>query len=271
MDLFTPQVPAAKQHTVFKMLLQDVHAPERAVLTSWAAGFSDRDGKFVQEFQTTFESAFWELYLNAALRCLDLKPDMPFPSPDFVISSPLRFSIEATIAAPPQGGAAPIGYDLPGDIPADFTEFNIGASIRISNSFSGKLRRYREHYAKLPHVAGHPFAIAIAAFDRPLSHFATGRPIFAAIYGLYHDEAATAPNADKVVRYNVSAAPKSVTAEVPMGLFCDDLCRCFRRHLQLPGDLGQSARYGRQPHCQDDLYDVSSTGRGPRTGDPASR
>jgi hypothetical protein len=222
MDLFTPQVPAARQHQVFKMLLQDLHGPERAVLTNWAAGFSDRDGKFVQEFQTTFESAFWELYLNAALRCLDLKPDMSVPSPDFVISSPLRFSIEATIAAPPEGGAAPIGYNVPDDIPADFTEFNIGASIRISNSFSGKLRRYREYYAKLPHVAGHPFVIAIAAFDRPLSHFAAGRPLFVAIYGLYHDEAVTAPNADKVVSYKVSAAPKNMTAEVPMGLFCDD-------------------------------------------------
>jgi len=43
----------------------------------------------------------------------------------------------------------------------------------------------------------------------------------AALYGLYHDEAATPPNAKKVVSYNVSAATKSDTVEVPMGLFCD--------------------------------------------------
>lgn len=222
MDLFTPQVPAARQHQVFKMLLQDVHGPERAELTNWAAGFRDRDGKFVQEFQTTFESGLWELYLNASLRNLGLTVDMSVPSPDFVVSDPVRLSIEATIAAPAQGGAAPIGYDLPASIPADFTAFNIGASIRISNSFSGKVRRYREHYARLPHIADHPFAIAIAAFDRPLAHFAANRPLFAAIYGLYYDEAATKPDAGKVVSYNVSAAPKSTTADVPMGLFCDD-------------------------------------------------
>lgn len=31
-------------------------------------GFEDRDGKFVKEFQTTFNSSFWELYLFACLR-----------------------------------------------------------------------------------------------------------------------------------------------------------------------------------------------------------
>lgn len=29
------------------------------VLSDWARGFEDRDGKFVEEFQTTFNSAFW--------------------------------------------------------------------------------------------------------------------------------------------------------------------------------------------------------------------
>jgi hypothetical protein len=221
MDLFSPQVPPERQHLVFKMLLQDDYKAEQAVLTGWADGFEDRDGKFVQEFQTTFESGLWELYLNASLVSLGLKTDMSVPSPDFVVTHPLRFTIEATIAAPPQGGRAPIGYDLK-DIPSDFTEFNIGASIRICNSFSGKLRRYREHYATLPHVAGHPFVIAIASFDRPLAHFAASRPAMAALYGVYHDEAATAPDAKNVVSYNVLAAPKSATADVPMGLFCDD-------------------------------------------------
>lgn len=221
MDLFTPQVRPEKQHMVFQMLLKDEYGPERAVLKDWADGFRDRDGKFVQEFQTTFESALWELYLNATLRSLSLKPDLSVASPDFVVTAPHRFSIEATIAAPPQGGPPPIGYNLSDDIPADFTQFNIGASIRITNSFTGKVRRYREHYARLPHVAGDPFVIAIAAFDRPLAHFAANRPLFAAIYGLYYDEAATKPDAAKVVSYNVSAAPKSISADVPMGLFCD--------------------------------------------------
>ena len=48
--------------------MEQEYGSERAVLENWAQGFEDRDGKFVQEFQLTYESSFWELYLYAALR-----------------------------------------------------------------------------------------------------------------------------------------------------------------------------------------------------------
>ena len=203
------------------MLLEPAYAPERAVLTEWAQNFLDRDGKFVHEFQATFESSFWELYLNAVAGTWNLEVDRSLASPDFIITSPTAFCIEAVIAAPAQGGKSPIGYEI-SDIPDEFGEFNAQASIRICNSFTTKVKRYREYYAVLPHAANRPFVIAIAAFDRPLAHFAAGRSIMAALYGLYHDEAATAPDAKKVVSYNVSAAAKSENVDVPMGLFCDE-------------------------------------------------
>jgi hypothetical protein len=34
---------------------------KRDVLLEWSDGFGDRDGKFIIEFHTTFNSAFWEL------------------------------------------------------------------------------------------------------------------------------------------------------------------------------------------------------------------
>lgn len=221
MDLFSPRAAISRQHHVFQMLRDDRFAPEREVLDAWGEGFRDRDGKFVQQFQMTFESGLWELYLNAALACWGLKPNMSFASPDFVVEHPIQLCIEATVAEPPLGGEGPIGYDV-SDIPDDFGEFNAQASIRICNSFSSKVRRYREHYSKLPYVSNRPFAIAIAGFDRPLAHFAASRPILAALFGLYHDESATAKNASKVVSYNVTAAAKSETVDVPLGLFCDD-------------------------------------------------
>lgn len=58
-DLFTPQVNSDAQHTIFKMMSEEPYGPERAVLAQWANGFEDRDGKFVRELQTTFESSFW--------------------------------------------------------------------------------------------------------------------------------------------------------------------------------------------------------------------
>ena len=220
MDLFTPVTSPLKQHPIFQMLLQDRYAPERQVLSSWADGFRDRDGKFVHEFQSTFESGLWELYLHAATKLWGFQLDQAPSSPDFVVSAPDSLCIEATIAAPAIGGKPAFGYDS-SDIPDDFSRFNVEASIRICNSFTSKVRRYRDYYAKLPHVANRPFVVAIAAFDRPLAHFAAGRSIMAAMYGLYHDEAATPPGADKVVSYNVSAATKSEASDVPMGMFCE--------------------------------------------------
>lgn len=221
MDLFHPIVAESKQHPVFRMLLEDRFSPERKLLNSWAHGLRDRDRKFVQEFQSTFESGLWELYLHAATKEWGFKLDQSSASPDFVVTQPIHLCIEATIAAPAQGSKPAFFYDLPSDIPDDFSEFNAQAAIRICNSFSSKVKRYRNYYASLPHVANRPFVLAIAAFDRPLAHFAAGRSIFAALYGLYHDEAATPLNAQKVVSYNVSAAAKSESVDVPLGLFCE--------------------------------------------------
>lgn len=222
MNLFKLQIPSSRQHHAFARMLEDAFAPERAVLTDWAKGFVDRDGKFVKEFQMTFESGLWELYLNACLRHMGNTVDMSHHSPDFVVTEPNKFLVEATIAAPPQGGKTASGY-LASDIPEDFNEFNVAATIRICNSFGAKVKRYRNYYSSMAHVAGLPFVIAIAAFDRPLAHFAASRPILAAIYGLYHDEEETlATGSSNVVSYNVSGAMKSATTEIPVGLFCDD-------------------------------------------------
>lgn len=190
-------------------------------MDSWAKGFQDRDGKFVQELQLTFESSFWELYLHAALCELGIDTDMSFDAPDFVAVRPHNFCIEATIAGPAQGGPSAFGYNSMEELPEDFTDFNIQAAIRICNAFDAKIRRYHSRYSGLPQSQSKPYVIAIGAFDRPYSHFAANRAIVAALYGLYFDEAATPRDADDVVRYNVSSAPKSPTVDVPVGLFCD--------------------------------------------------
>lgn len=54
----------------------DLSGPEREVLSGWASGFRDRDGKFVKEFQTTYNSSFWELYLFAAFKDLGCTADL---------------------------------------------------------------------------------------------------------------------------------------------------------------------------------------------------
>ena len=222
MDLFKSVVPADKQHDIFRLLMHPDHAPERAVIQAWAAGFIDRDGKFVKEFQSSFESSFWELYLHAVLMDMGMNLDYSFHAPDFVVTSPTPFVMEATIAMPPEGGAPAYGLRKP-DIPNNFGEFNRQAILRLCNSFSSKVRKYRQHYAALAHVSNRPYVIAIAPFDRSQAHLAANRPIMAALYGIYFDEEATiAARAENVITHNIESISKHDTASVPVGMFSDD-------------------------------------------------
>lgn len=224
MDLFENVLPEERLHEMFKKLMKPEHLPERKLIQSWAEGFQDRDGKFVNEFQTTFESSMWELYVHACLKEVGATIDFSHYAPDFVVSSPEKFCVEATIAAPPVGGQPSFGYDTR-NIPNDFNAFNSEAAIRIANSFSSKLKKYRSSYGKLPHVNDRPFVLAIAAFDRPFAHFASNRPALAALYGLNYDEEAAiaqGPSATEVPSYMVDGAYKDNGSTVPFGLFLDD-------------------------------------------------
>lgn len=224
MDLFRTNLPSSRLHKLYQMLADPRYLPERRVIESWMDGFQDRDGKFVNEFQTTFQSSFWELYLHACLKQVGATIDFGHHAPDFVVTGPCPFCLEATIAAPPAGGQAAYGYDAR-QLPDDFNAFNAQAAIRIANSFSSKLRKYRDSYAQLPHTADRPFVLAIAAFDRPFAHFASNRPAVAALYGLNYDEEsalAEGPSATKVPSHRVSGAVKDNGSSVPLGLFLDE-------------------------------------------------
>src|SRR6266403_503349 len=102
MHLFDPIVGEARQHPNFSSLLRRRNGFNLDVLNDWARGFVDRDGKFVEEFQTTFNSSFWELYLFAVLKKYGMQVDFSKARPDFCIPS-LSLNIEATIASSAQG------------------------------------------------------------------------------------------------------------------------------------------------------------------------
>lgn len=219
-DLFSDVAPESKHHPIYRMMKSDVYAPERDVLIDWSKGFEDRDGKFCYEFQTSFEPCLWELYLHAYLKEIKAEIDFSFNAPDFVISGKEQLCIEATIAAPPVDGVPPYGQ-INSKIPEDLNRFNSEATLRISNSFSSKVKKYRKRYSKLPQTANKPYVIAIASFDRPHSQLAAMRPVVSALYGLYHDEEATiASKADRVVSYNVDGVVKNEKTNIDLGYFC---------------------------------------------------
>ncbi|BCB26774.1 hypothetical protein SKTS_16600 [Sulfurimicrobium lacus] len=228
MDLFTPVVDEARFHPNFRNILVRGRTAERAELARWADGFPDRDGKFVHEFQTTFNSCFWELYLFAVFKDYGHSLDWSNASPDFSICAEgLRFTVEAVTANSAVGKPAEWERTVAMmKSKPDLNALNREAIIRLSNSFLGKVRQYSKHYAKLPHVARHPFVLAIAPFEQPLFNLQYNRPITALLYDYYVDEQEFIESPEKYPAgppgKSLGFVEKDNGAEIQLGFFNDD-------------------------------------------------
>ncbi len=186
LKLFDPVVAEARLHPNLRSILSTGNVYNMDVLQDWARGFVDRDGKFIEEFQTTFNSSFWELYLFAVLKKYGMSVDFSQARPDFCIPS-LGLNIEATIASNAQGAEpefARLGKMPPGNLNA----FNLQTIVRLANSLAAKHRKYIESYAPLDHVKDRAYVVAVTNFDQPFSFMACQRPIEAVLYGYYVDE-----------------------------------------------------------------------------------
>lgn len=219
MDLFSPVVPESAWHPNFAAEIRRPNPWNRAVVHDWARGFVDRDGKFVREFQTTFNSCFWELYLNSVLSERGCTVDFSHRSPDFVVTQPTSFVIEAAIASHARDDLPEYRRAETG-LPEDLNEFNRQVIIRVANTLRGKHDKYRTNYASLPHVARKPFVIALAPFDRPHFNLAGQRAVEALLYSYYVDEETwIADRSNRRSKRLVQTVKKQSGAEIELGVF----------------------------------------------------
>lgn len=233
MDLFTPTVDPDRFHANFKSVLHPAMTAERAELSRWSAGFPDRDGKFVKEFQTTFNSSFWEIYLFALFRSYGFELDWTHAAPDFHVKGEnIDFTVEATSANAAFDKAsewekfAPIGADV---LKQEFGRLNKEAMIRLSNSLIGKIRAYAEKYSKFDHVQRKPYVIAVAPFEQPDFQYQYDRAIRALLYDYYVDEDAYRKSPEKYPNgppgVQLGTVRKDNGVDVPLGIFCNDQWR----------------------------------------------
>jgi hypothetical protein len=228
MDLFRDAVPPERLHPNFRAA-RDAAPEDRQVLASWSDGFVDRDGKFVIEFQTTFNSSFWELYLFACLKGLGHRVDFSYDAPDFVVSGPAAFCVEATTANSAQGAlpewlATPQGLIELEDRSAVVDE----ATIRLANAVSSKHQKYVRRYAQLPHVQRRPFVLAVAPFEQPHFRVQNSQAIRRVLYGYDATPYELIPgtDVDEIVItggefFDVPSARKASGVEIPLGVFRD--------------------------------------------------
>lgn len=219
MDLFTPIVSETQQHHNFHTITKQNNQFNSDVMNEWASGFQDRDGKFVKEFQTTFDSSFWELYLFAALKQFGMKVDFSVPSPDFLVTTHGGVNIEATVALHAQGTPSEYSERRVEDIPRDLNELNRQTMLRIRNSIDTKHKKYSKLYAALDHVRNRPFVLAITAFDSPYARLACQRAIEAVLYGYYVDEERFLREGGTLQSNRLTSVRKNNLSEVPLAVF----------------------------------------------------
>ena len=220
MNLFDRVVPEKDWHPNFRSMILNRNEFDMDVLLDWANGFVDRDGNFIREFQTTFNSRFWELYLYAVLKYLRLNVDFSSAIPDFTINQP-PFCIEAVTSAQAAGNPPEhLTYSAP--IPEDLNVFNLGSILRQANSINAKSKKYLDSYCNHQHIADRPFVVALAPFDCPYFMIEAHRPIEAVLFGYYIDEerriAGKVASLDEAKVY-LSAVQKENGAKVPVGIF----------------------------------------------------
>lgn len=186
MELFELVVPSEKLHKNYLNVIAEQADFARRVLLSWADGFVDRDGKFVKEFQTSFNSSFWELYLFACLKELGFTVDFSFDRPDFIAKNDrISFCVEASIASS--------AIDTPDEWEADYSPETFKkvdkekvvdfATIRLSNTLTTKYKKFLNDYSGLAQVKNKPFIIAIAPFEQPFSYIQNEQAIGRVLYG----------------------------------------------------------------------------------------
>lgn len=129
LDLWTPRFDDDRLHPNFRTILSHGSPESREVITEWSAGFSDRDGKFVDEFQLTFDSSFWELYLNASFGALGFERRFDHATPDFELNRSGATTIAEAAIASNAGGYRP-EWDKQGVIRAP--SFDLRQAVRYT-------------------------------------------------------------------------------------------------------------------------------------------
>lgn len=188
-DLFTPILPAHKQHLYFTKLSQEeVFVPAKAVINELMPHFVDIDGNFVEQFQSTgFDARLWELYLNTYLNEEQFFFDREYNAPDFIVrKSGKKVAIEAVIVGRKSDNPVTAFQVEPKYLhPSDIKEKNENEMpIKFGSPLYTKLKK---EYWNLEQIKDSPLIFAIADFHDDQSMQWSSNALISYLYGIKHD------------------------------------------------------------------------------------
>jgi hypothetical protein len=225
-DLFNIEVGESLLHPNFLQTIEPGKEGVREVLKQWADGFVDRDGKLVKEFQTTYNSVFWELYLFALFKSWGVSNNFKYYAPDFNIREYGGICIEAVIAnntnnSDPEwiNSGKEIVFPNLGDAET-LDKFVTESTIRLSNAFFSKLKKFRKEYLELEHVKSKPFILAVAPFDRPWFYMQASQAISLLLYA----KRVKSDGKGRWIFEAVEYVEKENGAQIDLGIFNNNSC-----------------------------------------------
>ena len=198
MELFKPAVKEERLHPLFKRIVSTkAYEPAIDVINSWSTGLMGRkkeSKKFIQDFQLSFNSSLWELYLNKAFVDFGFSIDYSKESPDFNLhhSSGRIVNVEA-VTSNNKDNLKPEYYlneSLRLASMKNNDEFLDESTIKLAGKLKDKkdlfigIDNKKYPYHSLEHVKGNPFVIAVAPFDNHLSSSQNNMAINRVLYGL---------------------------------------------------------------------------------------
>ncbi|SDH23787.1 hypothetical protein SAMN04487926_10311 [Paraburkholderia steynii] len=204
--------------SIFNLLSQPSHHVAAWLINQVYLALPNPDKNWTGDFQTSnFHTRLWEAHLLACFREQGILVTQPWPSPDFRIEN--RHGGVAWVEAVTTNPPTPYDHAnaKPTTPPRDQHERSFGpAAVRFAKTLRNKLER---HYDLLDHVAGQPFAIALADFHAPGSMVWSREALIAYLYGTgvdvtERDGKRVATAAD--IKYLLSDPP------IPAGLFRTD-------------------------------------------------
>nr|WP_297705293.1 PIN domain-containing protein [uncultured Butyrivibrio sp.] len=220
------EVEESKIHPKFKLLRDEIQlSSEKRMLESWTKGLIDKDNEAVREFQESFHSRFWEFYLFKLLTNAGFIIDQGHQVPDYIVTSPYKFYIEAVVSNIREGGKKEKDrtiddqYDslLPPYLYSSFYTDLDESITRHSSSLQKKLKKYHDVYIKRPWVDENvPYVVALSSYDQINYGREYIYSMAALLYGAYFEV-----DSDNFTKRNSIIKP-GTESELPLGLFVED-------------------------------------------------
>lgn len=189
-DIFTHIVPEEKLSNLFICLDKSkILNPAKEIIKSIAEEIQDKDGNFVEQFQTTgFDARLWEMFLFKFFQENNFEFVNEKNRPDFHLRKEIiDFFVEASISNEKEGDKYGKNYiqkaikenDLA--IQKELVEYYV---VRMGSVLFSKLQK---KYWELDWVKNKPLIIAISPFHNYIAKFLPDAKIMEYLYGIKYE------------------------------------------------------------------------------------